>query len=131
MTDREIISAVTKLFHRAQAGEFGRVGGLKPAVHIKLNPFAVEIGNVYLGRVKAVAVAEGRLTVEARTLGWALVGEDKKERRVVPLKSGATFKAYIEKRTIQRLNRKPVQPSRVNQPQQQRRMEYLREVGRL
>jgi hypothetical protein len=129
LTDDEMVSVVTKLFRRAQAGEFGRVGGLKPGVNIKTSPFAVEIGNLYLGRLKAIAVAEGRLTVEPRALGWVLVGENPKRAPVPKLKRGEGLKAYLEARTVARLNRKPVRSSR-RRTQEQRRAEYLREVGR-
>lgn len=125
MTDEEIVGVVTKLFRRAQAGEFGRVGGLKPGIHIKLNPLAVVIGELYLSRARAIAVAEGRLTVEPRALGWVLVGQNQKRAPVPKLKRGESLKAYLEARTIAR---KPVRASRT--PQEQRRAQYLREVGR-
>ena len=130
MTDEEIVGVVTKLFRRAQAGEFGRVGGLKPGIHIKLNPLAVVIGELYLSRARAIAVAEGRLTVEPRALGWVLVGQNQKRAPVPKLKRGESLKAYLEARTIARLNRKPVRASRIRTPQKQRRAQYLREVGR-
>jgi|SRR5580693_6353783 hypothetical protein len=126
MTDEEIVVVVTRLFRRAQAGEFGRVGGLKPSVHVKMNPFAVQIGTLYLSRVKAVAVAEGRLTVEARPLGWVLVGQAPRERTGArrKVKEHESLKGYIQRRVAERTPRKPIQTP------EQRRAEYLREVGR-
>lgn len=110
MTDQEIIAVVAKLLQRSRVGEFGMVGNRKPAIYVKTNPFSVEIGNVFLGRQKAVAVADGILTIRPQALGWVLAGDSIK----------------LPRPSVARVTRQPIR----RKTWEVRRAEYLREVGR-
>jgi|HubBroStandDraft_3_1064219.scaffolds.fasta_scaffold46676_3 hypothetical protein len=103
MTDAEAIAIVAKILELAPS--FGKVGNLKPEIHVRLNPLRVRIGELFLSAPKAQAIANGSLRVEARALGWVLTGEMPYEPRA---------------------RRKPPKI----QSLVKRRAEYLREVGR-
>ena len=105
MTDEQVIDLVRKILKRAKS--FGLVGNQRPAIYVRCtNPFRIRIGEVSLGEQKAIALAEGRLTIEPRTFGWVLTGQPPVERP-------------------RRVKIRAMLP-----PAAQRRAEYLREVGR-
>jgi hypothetical protein len=81
MSDEEIIAVIQKILKRQTAGEFGKVGKQKPGIYVHSNPFRVVIGNVHLGHIKALLVADGLLKIEPRMLGWVLVDTKGEEIR--------------------------------------------------
>lgn len=81
ITVEELIRVVSNILTRARADEFGKIGSRRPGVYVNTNPFSVTIGNVYLTRAKATALAEGKLRIEPRDIGWVLVGEPAREPR--------------------------------------------------
>lgn len=105
MTDEQVIDLVRKILKQAKS--FGLVGNQRPAIYVRCtNPFRIRIGELSLGEQRALALADGKLTIEARAFGWVLVGQ-------LP----------IEK--PRRVKRRSMLP-----PAEKRRAEYLREVGR-
>jgi hypothetical protein len=96
MTDEEIVTTIMKILKRQRAGEFGFVANMKPPIYVHMSPFAVIIGAVYLSRKKAIAVADGLLRVEPRSLGWALAGRLPKEPAPVRHESKAQVRARLD-----------------------------------
>lgn len=72
MTDEQVIRVLQKILQRQRAGEFGKVAGMAPQIHVHFDPFSVTIGEVRLSQPKVFDVAAGLLRIEPQALGWVL-----------------------------------------------------------